>query len=234
MTTYFIRHGRTSYSARYLVNGAPDIPVLLDEEGVRQARAIRSRVQEMAVHSCWTSSFPRTRQTARLILEGTDCPHTVDPRLDEPDYGVFEGRPFLEYAAWLRKYGPTARPPCSRESQREALLRMLSGCASPPTTEAPRLVIAHGLLLSVLKWFRSREPRVGVPTFFPEAPYLEPLAVTDQCLRDWVAHLSDELREELDSSKVGGGPGISSKDDRTVFCLSEPVPTSLEETESDA
>ncbi|MFV2197470.1 histidine phosphatase family protein [Nocardiopsis sp. LOL_012] len=234
MTTYFVRHGRTSYSARYLVNGSPDIPVVLDEEGVRQARAISPRVQEMAVRCCWTSSFPRTRQTARLVLEGTDCPRSVDPRLDEPDYGVFEGRPFLEYAAWLRRHGPTARPPGSRESQREALLRMLSGCMFPPPSEAPRLVVAHGLLLSVLNWFRSRGPRTSVPTFFPEAPYLEPLAVSDQCLRDWVTHLSDELREELDSNKVGGGSGISSKGDRTVIGLPEPVPTFLEETESDA
>ncbi|OLT24564.1 hypothetical protein BJF83_24025 [Nocardiopsis sp. CNR-923] len=234
MTTYFVRHGRTSYSARYLVNGNPDIPVPLDREGVRQARAISPRVQEMAVRSCWTSSFPRTRQTARLVLEGIESPQSVDSRLDEPDYGVFEGRPFLEYAAWLSKHGPTARPPGSQESQREALLRMLSGCAFLPTVEAPRLVVAHGLLLSVLVWFRSRGPRASVPTFFPEAPHLKPLTVADQCLRDWVTRLSDELREELDSDKVEAGPGISSKDDRTVLCLPGPVPTSLEETESDA
>jgi probable phosphoglycerate mutase len=234
VTTYFVRHGRTSYSARYLVNGNPDIPVVLDEEGVRQAQAISPRVQGMAVRSCWTSSFLRTRQTARLVLDGIACPRAVDSRLDEPDYGVFEGRPFLEYAAWLRRHGPIARPPGSRESQREALLRMLIGCAFLPTTEAPRLVVAHGLLLSVLNWFRSRGPQAGIPTFFPEASYLEPLAVTDRCLHDWVAHLSDELHEELDSSKVGDGSGISSKDDRTVLCLPGPVPTSLEETESDA
>jgi probable phosphoglycerate mutase len=154
--------------------------------------------------------------------------------LNEPDYGVFEGRPFLEYAAWLRRHGPIARPPGSRESQREALLRMLSGCAFLPTTEAPRLVVAHGLLISVLSWFRSRGSRAGIPSFFPEASYLEPLAVTDRCLHEWVSHLSDELHEELDSNKVGGGSGISSKDDRTVLCVPEPVPTSLEETESDA
>ncbi|WP_306369392.1 histidine phosphatase family protein [Nocardiopsis sp. CC223A] len=234
MATYFVRHGRTSYSARYLVNGDSNVPIALDEQGVRQAQAISPRLQEMALRSCWTSSFPRTRQTARLLLEGIDCPQSVHPCLNEPDYGVFEGRPFLEYADWLKGHGPTTQPPGSQESQREALLRMLSGCVPPPTAEAPRLVVAHGLLLSVLNWCRSREPETSIPVFFPEAPYLELLAVSDRCLRDWASRLSDELQGELDSNAAGGDPGISSKDDRTVLRPPEPVPASLEENESDA
>lgn len=234
MSTYFARHGRTPYSARYLVNGDPGVPVLLDDEGALCARRSRPLVREMGVRACWTSSFPRTRQTADLLLEEISCPRSVEARLDEPDYGTFEGRPFLEYASWLREHGPTARPPGSRESQHEALLRMLEGCAALPAIAAPRIVVAHGFLLSALNWCRSRRTQEELPLFLPEAPYLEPLVVSDRCLLEWVEFLTGEVHRGSGSSEGRGAPRISSEDHRTVLRLPRPVRTPLEENEFDA
>jgi probable phosphoglycerate mutase len=233
MTTYFVRHGCTSYSAAYLVNGDPRVPVSLDENGVRQVETARPRIREKDIRTCVTSSFPRTRQTARLLL-GEEYPAIVDPCLDEPDYGKFEGGPFLAYAAWLRRSGPFARPPGSGETQREALTRMVTALVRLPGTPAPRLVVAHGLMVSLLSWFSYRKPQDGLPSFFPEAPYLEPLAVSDPVLLEWAHCLSDELLGRGFSHEVGVGTGISSMDDRAVPSLSGPAPLFPEENESDA
>ncbi|MEU3229415.1 histidine phosphatase family protein [Nocardiopsis alba] len=234
MTTCFVRHGRTSYSSRHLVNGDPRVPVPLDDEGILCARRSRSLVREMGIRTCRTSSFPRTRQTADLLLEGNDCPRSVDACLDEPDYGMFEGRSFLEYASWLKEYGPTARPPGSRESQHEALLRMLEGCARLPFLSAPRMVVAHGFLLSALNWCHSRHSQSGFPLFLPEASYLEPLVVSDRCLLGWVKLLSEEVHRGPCSNEGRGAPQISSEDDRTVLHPPRTVRTPLEENEFDA
>ena len=211
MTTCFVRHGRTPYSARHLVNGDPGIPVLLDEEGAQEARRSRSLLRELGLRACRTSSFPRTRQTADLLLEESSCSRSVDACLDEPDYGKFEGRPFLEYASWLKTHGPTVRPPGSCESQHEALLRVVAGCARLPSVASPRLVVAHGFLLSALTWCRSRQPQAEFPLFLPEAPYLEPLVVTDRCLLEWVELLRGEVRSACSSNEGRGAPPISSE-----------------------
>jgi probable phosphoglycerate mutase len=115
---------------------------------------------------------------------------------------------------------------------------MLGACADLPGSPGPRLVVAHGLLLSVLQWHRQHSDeggdQGGFPAFFPEAAYVEPIAVSDASLQHWTAHLRAHLQEELDSSEMKYGTGISSEDDRAVLRPPEPVPASLEENESDA
>ncbi len=63
------------------------------------------------------------------------------------------------------------------------------------------------------------EPGHGV---FKGHPFLKPLAVPDRCLHGRVPHLSDELREEIDSNKIEDGPGISSWNDRAALELGRP------------
>lgn len=196
MTTYLIRHGRTSYSSRYLVNGDPAVPLLLDEEGVRTCRAARSTLPT-GIGSWVTSTFPRTRQTARLLGTDPSLELTTVPQLDELDYGLFEGRPFLEYANWLQRNGPWTALPEAPESQRDGIRRMLLGVQDALRLPGPRVLVAHGLLLSVLSWASTREPDAPMPLFFPEAPYLDPLVITDANTRK----RTDTLLTELDSQQ---------------------------------
>src|SRR5699024_7646868 len=62
------------------------------------------------------------------------------------------------------------------------------------------------------------EPDHGV---FEGHPFLKPLAVLAHCLYGLGPHLSDEFREENDSSKIEDGPGISSWNDRALAALLE-------------
>ncbi|PLW65692.1 histidine phosphatase family protein [Streptomyces sp. SCUT-3] len=182
MTTHLLRHARTNYSARYLVNGNPRLPLLLDNEGVRACEAARRMLPISNVQPWITSAFPRAQQTAALLQHPAGPPATVNPALNELDYGDFDGSPFLDYATWLQRHGPCARPPGSAESQREGIRRMLHGLLGVLDCPGPRVVVAHGLLLSVLEWHLTRTPGHPIPLFFPEAPYLEPLTMTDERL----------------------------------------------------
>ncbi|SFC61636.1 histidine phosphatase family protein [Streptomyces aidingensis] len=205
MTTYVLRHGRTAYSARYLVNGDPAVPVPLDEEGMSTSRAARTTLPTRSAQTWMTSAFPRARQTAAILLDDIAVTPSVNPLLDELHYGDFEGGPFLAYAAWLRCNGPWARPPGARESQREGIRRMLLGVRSALETPAPRIVVAHGLLLSVLRWRLACAPGAAMPLFFPEAPCLVPVAMADDELAGHVA----SLLEQVDASRRHEPPSPS-------------------------
>ncbi|MDH6138475.1 putative phosphoglycerate mutase [Kitasatospora sp. GP30] len=194
MTTYLLRHGRTSYSAEYRVNGDPRIGVALDSEGVAACRRAHRELPIADLRSCVVSAFPRTAQTARLLLGKAVTPLVVDARLNELDYGAFEGRPFLEYGAWLRESGASRRPDGGQESQLEGISRMLRGVQACLELPGPRLIVGHGLLISVLSWQLSRTEEPVMPPLFPEAPYLRPLAVTDAELGSMATLLLNEIR----------------------------------------
>jgi probable phosphoglycerate mutase len=133
----------------------------------------------------------------------------VEPQLDEIDYGCFEGKPFMEYAAWLRASGQTARPPSARESQWEGMRRMLAGVGAVLQSPGPRVVVAHGLLMSVFTWaLQHPEVQGAPPPFLPEAAYLTPLIMQDHALLSLVSRLSSTL----DHARENIGP----HDDRIV------------------
>lgn len=180
MVTYLMRHGRTPYSASYRVNGDPTIAVILDDEGVQQCRAARTLVPTSDIATCLTSNFPRTAESAKLVLGVQPARMQSVVGLGEIDYGTFEGLPFQDYAEWLSEHGPWARPPGSAESQREAIARMLEALRTVLDWPGPRLVVAHGLLVSVVLW--ARDGSAGDRSdllFFPEAPCAVPLAHDD-------------------------------------------------------
>ena len=199
MLIYVMRHGRTAYSASYLLNGDPHIPVPLDDEGVAQCKAARDTlpVAEIAVGVC--SAFVRTRQTAEVLTADHRIPIVTDARLGEVDYGQFEGRPFTEYAEWLRRHGGWTHPPGAKEAQRDGIRRMIQGLRAALDYPRPLLVVAHGLLVSVL---HHGAPLRNV-LLFPQAPYLAPLTFTP----DDLARALEELERDLTTSRADIGRG---------------------------
>lgn len=193
MTTYLIRHARTAYSADYRVNGRPEAGIPIDHVGCEQCRDARERHRLDDVVTCVVSDFLRAGQTADLLLTSTIVSRSADRRLGEIDYGVFEGRAFLEYGRWLEEHGPWQRPPGSPESQREGILRMLAGLRDVLRMPGPRVVVAHGLLVSVVQQGSVN----GI--FFPEAPYVTPIRISDDELWNLAVRLADEIDRERTS-----------------------------------
>ncbi|GFH34882.1 histidine phosphatase family protein [Streptomyces pacificus] len=196
MKTFLLRHGQTEYSTKYLVNGDPTVSVQLSEEGVRSCQRAWTVLPLHSMRTWVASGFPRAQQTALLLTGVPSAKLVVEPRLNELDYGEFEGGPFLDYGGWLDHHGAWQRPPGATESQREGIRRMLLGVEDCLNLPGPRLLIGHGLLLSVLFWHRDRSEGEAMPLFFPEAPCVQPLDVPDGVLSGWIAELLTDLEME--------------------------------------
>ncbi len=205
MSTYILRHGQTDYSKRYLVNGDPARPVLLSDEGVWTCGRGWSDLPLHSVRTWLASEFPRAQQTASLLMGISAAELIVDPRLNELDYGAFEGRPFLEYAAWLDAKGADQSPPDGAESQRQGIQRMLQGVLAALEHSGPRILVGHGLLLSVLLWHRDRSTGEAMPLFFPEAPCVEPVAIPDDKLPGRISALLCDLEADVPGDPPGHG-----------------------------
>jgi 2,3-bisphosphoglycerate-dependent phosphoglycerate mutase len=224
MVTHLLRHARTAYSVIYRVNGRPDIDVPLDAVGREACRERASQLPVSDAAICVITRFGRTRETAALVLDERPIPTVVEARLNEIDYGQFEGGPFVEYGYWLTNHGPWERPPGSRESQREAVLRMLDGLRALVDLPGPRLVVAHGLLLSIINATQSGGPLTGI--FFPEAPYLAPITLSDDALVSLADRLTNEINEELrktrpwpdGESMPTDGPGLATFGAAEPYC----------------
>ena len=85
----FVRHGESVFSARALVNGDPSVACGLTELGRQQARQLGERLSGEPVGLCIVTEFPRTHETADLILGDRDIPRLVVPELNDPFYGDF-------------------------------------------------------------------------------------------------------------------------------------------------
>lgn len=192
--TYLLRHAPTAYSVAYRINGDPAVDVQLTDDGVAACQKARSKVPSDAVATCVTSTFDRCVRTAELI---TACQVELhrDARLNELDYGVYEGDPFLAYACWLAEHGPRVRPPGARESQAEGIVRMLTGLRAALGWPGPRLVVAHGLLVSVVQWAQSHPYQPLTDVFLPAARCLTPLVIGDADLRTLIDTLLRDLAE---------------------------------------
>lgn len=225
MLTYLLRHGRTGYSARYRVNGDRRVPVLLDHEGRAQCWAARSLIPLHRIASATSSAFPRAVQTADLLAAGAGFAVDIDDDLGEIDYGLYEGGPFCAYASWLERHGPHARPPGAGESQREALWRMLAALHRVLEKPGPRLVVTHGLLVSVLG-----AGRCTGEVFFAEAPYVRPRLYRD----DELARLVDTLVGELDAEAMSAGSSLLPVRSRGRLGTFGPTPVHQEEEDTHA
>ena len=91
-TVLLIRHGRTKANADGVLAGwTPGIG--LDEHGVGQAEALRTRLAPLRLAAVVTSPLERTRETADLMLgdDARDVPRHVDERVGECRYGDWTG-----------------------------------------------------------------------------------------------------------------------------------------------
>ncbi len=190
--TYLLRHAPTSYSTAYRVNGDPAMGVPLTSEGVAACYAARPLLPSGEVVACVRSMFDRCVRTAELVTAGR-VEVFPEARLNELDYGMFEGGAFLDYAYWLAEHGPHVVPPGGRESQVEGIVRMLTGLRCAMDQPGPRLVVAHGLLVSVINWALFHPGCSLTDVFLPAAPCVKPLVIGDEQLDALTGCLINDL-----------------------------------------
>ncbi|HMK56648.1 MAG TPA: alpha-ribazole phosphatase [Dissulfurispiraceae bacterium] len=94
-TIYLVRHGRILLpddEKRFI--GQTDFP--LNEEGVRQAEALKKKLADVVITSIHTSDLRRTKQTAQILSEGRSISVFEWKDLRELSLGTWEGLTFEE------------------------------------------------------------------------------------------------------------------------------------------
>lgn len=92
-----VRHGETAWNAEGRVQGQTDIA--LNAVGLAQARAVARVLAAQDFSAVYSSDLMRVRQTARPCAERLALPVTLDERLRERHYGVFERLLYTEVRA---------------------------------------------------------------------------------------------------------------------------------------
>ncbi len=91
MSLYVVRHGRTDWNDKRLIQGRIDIP--LNEDGIAQAKLTAKKLADTPLDVIYVSPLLRARQTASYINEGRGIETIIEPRIQEEFYGDFEGKP---------------------------------------------------------------------------------------------------------------------------------------------
>lgn len=94
MKLYVIRHGRTPWNEKGLMQGRVNIK--LSETGKKEAKDIREKLKNISFDICISSPLKRTLETASIV---TDNKYKIitDELLIERNLGEFEGKKYAEY-----------------------------------------------------------------------------------------------------------------------------------------
>ena len=87
MILYLVRHGKTSWNEKGLLQGQTDIE--LSEIGKKQAELIKNKI-ENKIDVCISSPLKRAIDTAKIVYDGKII---IDPRIIERRFGQLEGKP---------------------------------------------------------------------------------------------------------------------------------------------
>lgn len=89
MKLFIARHGQTEWNVADKICGVTDVP--LTQKGIEQARILADKLSEYPIDRIFVSPLKRAVATAEIIAGTLGIDFTVDARLTEQNYGVFEG-----------------------------------------------------------------------------------------------------------------------------------------------
>ncbi|MDO5589507.1 MAG: histidine phosphatase family protein [Lachnospiraceae bacterium] len=90
MELYLIRHGETEWNKERRLQGQADIA--LDAFGRELAEETKEGLKDIHFDVCFTSPLKRAKETAEIILAGTDTPIIEDERIIEMGFAEYEGK----------------------------------------------------------------------------------------------------------------------------------------------
>lgn len=94
MTIIFESHGTTIDNETHRSSGWKDVD--LSELGTRQAQELGERYRGHGIQAIYSSTLKRSYRTAELAFSGSGIPIIRDARLNECNYGDFNGRSSAE------------------------------------------------------------------------------------------------------------------------------------------
>jgi broad specificity phosphatase PhoE len=161
-TIYLVRHGRTDWNQKGLIQGHSDIE--LDPEGKVQALGLAKELKNIKFDKVYSSDLLRAKQTADIIAFEHKLAVEARNVLRERRFGVFEGKHWTilkkmeneiihldQEARFSYKHDPSV------ESDEEVMARFLTFLREIAITNPGKkiLIVTHGgpmrILLSKLK-----------------------------------------------------------------------------------
>jgi broad specificity phosphatase PhoE len=85
------RHAHSILNVEGRINGDPSVDVPLTDQGKEEARLLGVQLANIRLDLCIHTRFPRTRETATIVLAGRDVAFEVESLLDDIDVGELEG-----------------------------------------------------------------------------------------------------------------------------------------------
>lgn len=166
-TLVLLRHGQTDWNLQHRYQGLSDIP--LNTTGEEQAREANRKIKLLGLKfdAVYCSDLDRAQTTARIALEDVFPYDEIrfDRRLRERSFGAYEGGPYD-----ITDLPPEYRSAMEEDPERfsfpegESLLDVADRIRpfydeiveKHPTQTV--LLVAHGSLLSVLRFIADNEP----------------------------------------------------------------------------
>ena len=136
---HFLRHGRTDYNLRRIVQGQLDIP--LDDTGRAQARAAADVLADAPIGCIVSSDLIRARETAEIVGARLGLSPQFDPAWRERNFGVKQGQPSSP-EVWENE--------AEQMESLQAFADRLSAALLRHVDRPGVLVVAHGGVLRVL------------------------------------------------------------------------------------
>ena len=164
-TLVLLRHGQTDWNLYHRYQGLTDIP--LNATGEQQARDVNEKLKGFHFDAVYCSDLDRAKTTARLALEGIFHYEDVrfDRRLRERSFGIYEGGPYdKEDLPEGYRDAMEADPEGFKFPEGESFLdvekrvRPFFEDIMKKHRGQTVLVVAHGTLLSVLRFVAENEP----------------------------------------------------------------------------
>lgn len=142
-----VRHGETLRNIEGIVQGWNDSS--LSEKGERQVARLAARIAALGVDAVFSSPLGRALATAAPIAAATGLEVITHPGLREMNYGLWEGRSFLEIRQteqdFFRRWMEDAECACPEGESHEDVRRRIGEALEEIASKAKRpVVIAHG------------------------------------------------------------------------------------------
>ena len=94
---YLIRHGRTEWNEKGLLQGTGDSPLL--EDGIEGAKKTGEALANIPFTACYSSLMKRAQDTADYIIGEREIPHFNHRGLNEIHFGKWEGKRSADLAS---------------------------------------------------------------------------------------------------------------------------------------
>lgn len=173
LQVYLIRHGRTEWNDKGLLQGWADSP--LTEKGIDGAKRTGKALADIPFAACYSSELKRAQDTANYIIGERAIPHFHHQGLNELNFGKWEGKAIsdlLENDEYLAlRDRPKAYQPLENqgETMEQFYQRVTNAFWQIVEDHQGKneniLIVAHGLTLTLLTavlkgvpWHEFRNP----------------------------------------------------------------------------